>query len=173
MESPEGGTDRRELLGGVLGLLASTSLLAGAAPPALARDYTSRSEALDSLDALASICRERLRAVGQARPNAGLLVSRFLARLEEHRLNREQVRRRLVAGPGAEGRGPTASRASEERAEASLIGLRQALDDLMIAYAESLPVFGDATAVSTLAVSMVDVSRLRTVIDLWVVAEEP
>ncbi len=46
------------------------------------------------------------------------------------------------------------------------------LDDLMTAYAESLPVFGDSRTVSRLAVDMVEVSKLRTVIDLWAVAEE-
>ena len=55
--------------------------------------------------------------------------------------------------------------------DAELTGLRQALDDLMIAYAESLPVFADASVVSRLAVDMVEVSKLRTVIDLWVEAE--
>jgi hypothetical protein len=56
--------------------------------------------------------------------------------------------------------------------DADLTALRQSLDDLMIAYAESLPVFGDSNTVSRLAVDMVEVSRLRTVIDLWVTAEE-
>ena len=42
----------------------------------------------------------------------------------------------------------------------------------MTAYAESLPVFADSNTVSRLAVDMVEVSKLRTVIDLWVTAEE-
>ena len=42
---------------------------------------------------------------------------------------------------------------------------------LMVAYAESLPVFADSCAVSRLAVDMVEVSKLRTVVDLWVTAE--
>ena len=56
-------------------------------------------------------------------------------------------------------------------AEADLPGLRQALDDLMIAYAESLPVYGESKVVSRLAIDMVEVSRLRTVIDLWAAGE--
>ena len=49
--------------------------------------------------------------------------------------------------------------------------MRQALDDLMTAYAEGLPAMADASTVARLARDMVDVSRLRTVIDLWVESE--
>ena len=79
---------------------------------------------------------------------------------------REDVRRRFRLPPGVD----PASQVG--RADADLAGLRQALDDLMVAYAESLPILGDASVVARLAIDMVDVSRLRTVIDLWVEAEE-
>jgi len=154
---------RRELLGGGTALAA---ILADSSSQVLAKDYASSREALDDLDRLASLCAMRLGAVGRARASADVLVSRFLASLGRHRSTRDEVRRRLGL-PGGAGQVP-----EDGAAEADLSGLRQALDDLMIAYAESLPVLGDATAVSRLAIDMVEVSRLRTVIDLWVVAEE-
>jgi hypothetical protein len=132
----------------------------------LAKDYVSGREALDDLDRLASLCALRLGAVRETRAGSEVLVARFLASLERHRSTREHMRRRLALPRGA-------SPVFEGGAvEADLPGLRQALDDLMIAYAESLPIFGDSKAVSRLATDMVEVSRLRTVIDLWVVAEE-
>lgn len=128
-------------------------------------DYSSPRQALDELDRLAAACGMRLGMVARARAGAGLLVSRFLSALDRHRTAREEVRRRFRLPRGLDPSTQTAEM------DADLSGLRQALDDLMIAHAESLPVFSDAVAVSRLAADMVEVSRLRTVIDLWVEAE--
>jgi hypothetical protein len=129
------------------------------------KEYASRREALDDLDRLAAACGMRLGTVGRSRQGAGVLVSRFLAALGRHRTAREDVRRRFSLPPGTD----PGSQAAE--VDADLSGLRQSLDDLMVAYAESLPVFGDSAVVSRLAVDMVEVSRLRTVVDLWVSGE--
>ena len=107
----------------------------------------------------------RLGTVRRSRDTAGVLVSRFLAALRRHRATRDDVRRRFGLPKGVD---PGSQLGSVDD---DLPGLRQSLDDLMIAYAESLPVFGDSTVVSRLAVDMVEVSKLRTVIDLWVEAE--
>jgi hypothetical protein len=131
-----------------------------------AKDYASRREALDELDRLAVVCGMRLGAVRGSRAGAEVLVARFLAALQAHRATREDVRRRFSLPEGAD---PGSQRGG---VDPELAGLRQSLDDLMVAYAESLPVFADASVVSRLAVDMVGVSRLRTVIDLWVTAEE-
>lgn len=130
------------------------------------KDYASRKEALDALDGLATACGRRLDAVRRSRAGADVLVTRFLAALSRHRTTLEDVRHRFSLPAGATS-GPQAG-----EADADLPGLRQSLDDLMTAYAESLPVFADSNTVSRLAVDMVEVSKLRTVIDLWVAAEE-
>ncbi len=129
------------------------------------KEYATRREALDELDRLAAVCGMRLGTVGRSREGVSVLVTRFLAALSRHRAAREDVRRRFSLPPGAD----PGSQAAE--VDADLSGLRQSLDDLMIAYAESLPVFGDSKVVSRLAVDMVEVSKLRTVIDLWVSGE--
>lgn len=134
-------------------------------PVAEAKDYASPREALDELDRLAAVCGMRLGTVRRTRGGAETLVSRFLAGLQKHRTTREDVRRRFSLPKGVD----PASQVAE--VDADLEGLRQSLDDLMVAYAESLPVFGDSRVVSRLAVDMVDISRFRTVIDLWVETE--
>ncbi|MEO5763381.1 MAG: hypothetical protein ABIR28_13835 [Vicinamibacteria bacterium] len=86
--------------------------------------------------------------------------------MRKQRLVREDVRAHFHLPQGAD---PATQVGA---VDAELPGLRKALDDLMIAYAESLPIFADARVVSRLAVDMVEVSKLRTVIDLWVESEE-
>jgi hypothetical protein len=160
--------ERLETRRGVLSRAAVALVAGGLLAPAAtvrAKDYASRREALDDIDRLAAACGIRLGALGGARPGARNLVVRFLAALEGHRATREEVRTRFGLPRGLD----PASQVGE--AEAGLEGLRQALDDLMIAYAESLPVYGDSFAVARLAECMVEVSRLRTVIDLWAVSE--
>lgn len=163
---PLAGTTRRDLLGQGATLAAAAMVVAGAGRLVQAKDYGSRREALDELDRLASVCGLRLGAVRRSRASADVLVSRFLGALARHRATREDVRRRFSLPAGAHPGSPAGE------VDAELAALRQSLDDLMIAYAESLPVFGDSTVVSRLAADMVEVSRLRTVIDLWVTAEE-
>ncbi len=164
MDPTEPGT-RRELLARSAALVAAAGVSAALADLAQAKDYISPREALDELDRLAAACGMRLGALRGARPSADVLVPRFLSALERHRATREDVRRRFSLPRGLD----PGSQLGE--VDADLIALRQALDDLMIAYAESLPVYGDSKVVSRLAVDMVEVSRLRTVIDLWTVAE--
>ena len=157
---------RRGLLGGGAALAAAAIVGGGAGRSVHAKDYASRREALDELDRLAAVCGMRLGMVRRSRAAADVLGSRFLGALRRHRATREDVRRRFALPAGAD----PGSQLGE--VDADLTALRQSLDDLMIAHAESLPVFGDSGVVSRLAVDMVEVSRLRTVIDLWVTAEE-
>lgn len=160
------GTTRRDLLGRGAALAAAAIVMGGAGRSVHAKDYASRREALDELDRLAAVCGMRLGMVRRSRPGADVLVSRFLGALGRHRATREDARRRFLLPAGAD----PGSQVGE--VDAALSPLRQSLDDLMIAYAESLPVYGDSTVVSRLAADMVEVSKLRTVIDLWVTAEE-
>ena len=166
MRTPLAGTTRRDLLGRGAALAAAAIVAGGAGRSVEAKDYASRREALDALDHLAAVCGMRLGVVRRSRAGADVLVSRLLGALGRHRATREDVRRRFSLPAGAD----PGSQVGE--VDADLAALRQSLDDLMIAYAESLPVFGDSSTVSRLAVDMVEVSRLRTVIDLWVTAEE-
>jgi len=159
-------TTRRDLLGRGAALAAAAIVVAGAGRSVHAKDYASRHEALDALDRLAAACGMRLGAVRRSRAGAGVLADRLLTALQKHRTTREDVRRRFSLSPGADPGSQVGG------VDADLASLRQSLDDLMIAYAESLPVFGDSSVVSRLAADMVEVSKLRTVIDLWVTAEE-
>ncbi len=162
MSNPE---SRRGLLSRVAALLAAAGLSTAMAPAVQGKDYASRREALDEIDRLAAACGMRLGAVRGVRSGANHLVTRFLAALERHRVVRDKMRSGFGLPRGVD----PASMVGE--ADADLAGLRQALDDLMIAYAESLPVYGDSDVVARLAECMVEVSRLKTVIDLWIVAE--
>ena len=161
----EGEAARRGLLARGAAVLSAAAILGSATRPADAKDYASKREALDELDRLASVCGMRLGTVGRARSSAAVLVSRYLAALQRHRATRDDVRQRFALPKGADP-GSQLGRVDED-----LGGLRQSLDDLMVAYAECLPVFGDSKVVSRLAVDMVEVSKLRTVIDLWVESE--
>ncbi len=156
---------RRGLLGCAVALVAGAGLSTASAPAVIGKDYASPREALDEIDRLAVACGMRLGALRRARSGAEVLVTRFLAALDRHRALREDVRTRFSLPRGVD----PASQVGE--ADADLSRLRQALDDLMIAYAESLPTFADSNTVSRLAAHMVEISKLRTVIDLWVVAE--
>ena len=162
---PQSGSvtaSRRALLAGACAM----GVVSVATPRVVrAKDYASRRELFDDLDRLSAVCGMRLGALGRERSNAAVLVSRFLAALERYRATREDSRRRFGL-PGGVDPGSMA-----EPVDGDLKGLRQALDDLMVAYAEGLPALGDAGVVARLAADMVDVSRLRTVIDLWAVSE--
>ena len=160
------GATRRDLLGRGAALAGAAIALGGAGRSVQAKDYASRLEALDELDRLAAACGMRLGMVRRSRPGADVLVSRFLGALGRHRATREDARHRFSLPAGAD----PGSQVGE--VDADLSPLRQSLDDLMVAYAESLPVFADSDTVARLAVDMVEVSKLRTVIDLWVTAEE-
>ena len=127
--------------------------------------YASRREAFDALDRLSAACGMRLGVVGRERGDASHLATRFLATLNRHRATRDDARRRLALPAGVDPATQTGA------VDGDLATLRQALDDLMVGYAESLPLLGDASLVSRLAVDMVEVSRLRTVVDLWAEAE--
>lgn len=127
--------------------------------------YANGREALDAIDRLAAVCGMRLGAVGRERRDASLLATRFLATLNRHRATRDDARRRLALPAGVD---PATQVGA---VDGDLAALRQALDDLMVAYAEGLPLLGDASLVSRLAADMVEVSRLRTVVDLWAEAE--
>ncbi len=161
----EGHATRRDLLFRGAAVLSTAALLGGATRPAEAKDYGSKREALDELDRLASVCGMRLGTVRRSRSSAEVLVSRYLAALQRHRSTRDDVRRRFALPKGVD---PGSQLGSVDD---DLGGLRQSLDDLMVAYAECLPVFGDSKVVSRLAVDMVEVSKLRTVIDLWAESE--
>jgi len=163
--SADHGATRRHLLSRGAALAASATTISAWPRFAEARDYATRREALDELDRLASVCGLRLEVVQRSRAGADLLVARFLTALRKHADTRDDMRRRFALPKGVDPALPPAA------VDADLADLRQSLDDLMIAYAESLPVFGDATAVARLAVDMVEVSKLRTVIDLWVESE--
>ena len=156
---------RRDLLARAGALVAAAGILSASPSLVEGKDYVSRREALDDLDRLAGLCGMRIGTVRRSRSGVEYLALRFLNALARHRSTREDVRRRFGLPRGAE---PSSQLGV---VDADLPGLRQALDDLMIGYAESLPVFGDATVVSRLAVDMVEVSKLRTVIDMWVEAE--
>jgi hypothetical protein len=166
MNSVAGREDtRRFLLLKAAPFLSLGTTLAAVSTGVEAKDYATRREALDELDRLAAVCGMRLGEVRRSRSDSDLLAARFLNELTRQRQTRDEMRRRFGLPRGLD---PATQMGV---VDADLRELRQALDDLMVAYAESLPVFGDSHAVSRLAVDMVAVSRLRTVIDLWAESE--
>jgi hypothetical protein len=164
-ENPEKSGARREWLKAAGVVIGGVGLVAGGAREIWAKDYASRLQALNELDRLAAVCGMRLGALRRSRTSAGPLAARFLAALSRHRATRNEVRLEFALPPGKD---PALELGSVDE---GLVGLRGSLDELMNAYAESLPAFGNARVVSRLAIDMVEVSKLRTVIDLWVEAE--
>jgi len=145
---------RRWLLGG---LAAAPGL---ALVPALeARDYRTAAEVLGEIERLGAGIDVRLDALAE-RPAAATFVASAKSDLARHRRERRDL-------PGA---GPPAPIGPVEE-PASVGRLRADLSDLMYAHAEGLPAFRDRGAVERLAAHMIDVSRLVTIVDLWLDVE--
>jgi hypothetical protein len=160
------GSARRELLAAAA-LLPALLLQARRAA---ATDYASAAEALAAIDALAAEADERLERLGAEARGARVLADSLRRDLRRHLEERGSLRQRLRLGPGAasgEGRrgGGVADRLDLE-------ALREVLEKLAYACAESLPVLDDPFAVRVLAGQMVDVSRHLALVKLWIEAEE-
>ncbi len=155
-------TGRRRFLRG-----AAASPLALLVRPAAggATDYATASEVLDVIDRGEADVDARLAAIARAVAGADPFARSVAADHARRRAEREKLRRRLklaAATPPAPPNTP----------DVSLVGLREAQQELVHAHAEGLPALGDAGAVDLLARHMVDGSRHLTVIDLWIEAEE-
>jgi hypothetical protein len=126
-----------------------------------ARDYTSASEVLDTIDRLAGDVEAALSAIADAVPGARPFAASVRADQVRERAHRDTIRARLrlpASRPGAPAApGPT-----------SLDALRTLQQELVHAHAEGLPALDDAAAVQALARDMVEAARRLTVIDLWV-----
>jgi hypothetical protein len=142
--------------------------VAVAAPLALlarsadARDYKDAAEVWDTLETLAARADARLLALARAYPPASRFVASARADLARHRVERIRLRAVSAAPPAAP------AEVDEPR---SLPKLREVLADLMHAHAEGLPALRREDAVRRLGEHMVDLSRLVTVVDLWIAAE--
>jgi hypothetical protein len=139
---------------GALGLLAA---LPAVATPAFAREYATETELLATIDTLSAEVAARLDALARAVPRARAFVASATADLARHRRERG-------------GAGKPVPPASLEQAT-SLPRLRTALESLMHAHAEGLPVLADGAHVQRLAGHLIDLSRLLTVVDLWMEGE--
>jgi hypothetical protein len=136
-----------------MGVLAA---LPAAAAPAFARDYASEAEVLDAIDVLSAEVAARLDAIARKVPRASAFAASARADLVRHRAER-----------GA----PGDRKAPKLDEPASLPRLRTALQELVHAHAEGLPALARGATVQRLAEHMVDLSRLLTVVDLWLEAE--
>ena len=139
---------------GVLRVLAALPV-AAVAHPAPAREYRDHHEVRDAVDELAAVVEARLSAIVRVAPRAAAFAASVKADLARHRRERGGA----VASPPA----------IEEAA--SLPRLRAAIGDLMHAHAEGLPAVGDRAARRRLGEHMVDLSRILTVVDLWMEME--
>lgn len=139
---------RRRLLG-VLAL--------GTAAPVAGRGDTGEGPALDAIDTLSAEAAVRLAAIAVAWPRAAAFASSASADLARHRHERRAEQ----------------ARAPKPEQPASLPRLRAALEALMYAHAEALPAIANRSMVRRLAEHMVDLSRLLTVVDLWLESEDP
>ena len=148
-------------------LLRATAMLGGAAlapRAALARDYASASEVLDTIDRLAGDVEAALSAIADAVPGAQPFAASVRADHVRERADRDAIRARLrlpAARPGA----------PASPAPTSLDALRSLQQELVHAHAEGLPALDDAPAVQALARDMVEAARRLTVIDLWIELE--
>lgn len=153
-------TSRRSLLKSAL--LAPVAALAARSQ---ATDYASAAEVFAAVDKLEADVESRLRALAAALPSARAFADSLLRDHARHRQRRAALRRRLKL--------PTASATSAASGDdASLDGLRAAVEALVYAHAEGMPALDDAVAVDRMAHDMVDVSRHLTLVDLWIEQEQ-
>jgi hypothetical protein len=132
---------------------------------AQARDYTSASEVLDTIDRLAGDVERALAAIANAVPGAQPFAASVRVDHVRERADRDAMRARLRL-PAAPPRGAPAA-----PPPASLDVLRSTQQELVHAHAEGLPAFHDAAAVQAIARHMVEAARRLTVIDLWIELE--
>jgi hypothetical protein len=135
----------------VIGVLAALP-----AASAFAREYASQAEVLDAIDGLSAEVAARVDAIARKAPRASAFAASARADLARHRAERGETR---------DGKAP---RLDEP---ASLPRLRSALQELVHVHAEGLPALTRGATVQRLAAHMVDLSRLLTVVDLWLEAE--
>lgn len=139
------------------GLLRALAVLPASAVPASvsARDYTSAREVMETIEALSAAVEARLQAILRVVPRSAAFVASVRADLARHRRQRGTAAHPPVHVPDP----------------GSLPRLRAALEELMHAHAEGLPALGNGTAVERLGAHMVDLSRIVTVVDLWIEME--
>jgi hypothetical protein len=126
-------------------------------------EYASAGAVFEAIDRGAAEVAARLAAIVKALPSAAEFARSARADLDRHRASREALRHRL--------RLPAGARIEAGASDASLEGLRGALEALTFAHAEGLPALDSALAVDALARDMVDCSRLLTVVILWIDTE--
>jgi hypothetical protein len=145
-------------------------LRALAALPALAAPSVSAVDAGEpfaDLDRRSAALEQRLDALVRALPSARAFVDSARADLQRHA--RERAALALARGWRTPSPPPAAVEVDRPR---SLPLLKAAFEDLMHAVAESLPSGrGDKELVERLARQMIDLSRLATVVDLWIEQE--
>jgi hypothetical protein len=142
-------------------LLTAPIAAAGAATSVDARDYATAAEVWSTIAALSQEVEARLGAVARAIPAARTFADSAKADLSRHR--RERVRLRGVAEPAVP------EIALDDAA--ALPRLRRSLEQLMHAHAEGLPALPPGPVVHRVAEHMSDVSRLLTIVDLWIGVE--
>jgi hypothetical protein len=154
-------TSRRSLLGATALLGAATFLPRTAG----ARDYTSATEVLDTIDRLAGDVEASLSAIVKIVPGTQPFAASVGADHVREKADRNAIRARLRLPAAAAPVPPAAS------ASTSLDGLRSTQQELVHAHAEGLPALDDTAAVQVLAGHMVEAARRLTVIDLWIELE--
>lgn len=153
-------TSRRSLLKSAL--LAPVAALAARSQ---ATDYASAAEVFAAVDKLEADVESRLRALAAALHSARAFADSLLRDHARHRQRRAALRRRLKLEAAS-------ATSAASGGDATLDGLRMAVEALVYAHAEGLPALGDAHAVDVMAHDMVDLSRHLTVVDLWIEQEQ-
>jgi hypothetical protein len=137
------------------------------APRAEAPERTDVRELLTRLDRLSASLDDRLAALAHALPIAAAFAESARGDLLRHRRERTA----LAVARGVATEPPPRSTTDVDRPR-SLPFLKTALEELMHAHAEGLPhALGDPELVQRLADQMVDLSRLATVVALWIEKE--
>jgi hypothetical protein len=145
----------------LLAAMAAAPVLA-IARTASARDYKDAAEVAAAIEALAAAADARLAALAGAYAPAGPFVRSARADLARHAAERA----RLPLGALSTRAEPPGG-VDDPR---SLPRLRTALEELMHAHAEGLPALKHRASVQRLGEHMSDLSRLVTIVDLWITA---
>ena len=132
---------------------------------ARARDYTSASEVLDTIDRLSAEVESGLALFARTVPGAQPFAISLRGDHGRERADRDAIRRRLGL-PAA-----PASASPMTATPTTLEALRATQQELVHAHAEGLPALGDARAVRVIARHLVEASRRLTVIDMWIELE--
>lgn len=129
-------------------------------------EQDTRRQLLDHLDALETAASGAVATLARRDSESAYLVTRFQEVYKAHRSNRMRWRSRFSASHSS-----SDAQASLATDALTLNEVRDRLDELMNAYADGMPLLANSAAVAEFARMMVEISKQRTVVDVWATSE--